>query len=345
MREIITDITNWDEPTAIATVIETWGSAPRQVGAKLAMTPSHQLSGSVSGGCVEGAVFEAGVQTLETGKPQLLHFGVADETAFEAVGLACGGKIEVFVEPLSTMLKQFWQDATRNDTPIATATIIDASPELLGYKVLLSDDGSAVTSESHERFNEVTPHMLTAAKIALKNGQTQRLSLHTSLPTEIFVEAILPKPTLILIGGVHIAQALAPIAKTLGYRVVLIDPRAAFGNETRFPNVDSIVKEYPQRAFEKVPITRGTAIVTLTHDNKFDDPALTVALRSNAFYVGALGGKITREKRRARLLGAGLTAEQIDRLNAPIGVDIAAKTPEEIALATMAQIVAARNVR
>jgi xanthine dehydrogenase accessory factor len=213
--------------------------------------------------------------------------------------------------------------------------------------------------------------MLTAAKIALKDGKTKRLSVGYSstqnmhntqhqtsntksaigniqypIPTiDIFVEAILPKPTLVMIGGVHIAQALAPIAKTLGFRVMLIDPRAAFGNETRFPNVDAIVKEYPQRAFEKVPITRGTAIVTLTHDNKFDDPALMVALRSNAFYVGALGGKVTREKRRARLLGAGLTEEQIDKLHAPIGVDIGAKTPEEIALATLAQIVAARNAR
>ncbi len=357
MREIIHEIARWSddgEPVAVATVVQTWGSAPRTIGAKMALTPAHHIAGSVSGGCVEGAVFEAGVETLESGQSQLLHFGVADETAFESVGLACGGTIEVFVEPLTPALRDFWREAFAQDKATVTATIVKGAKDFVGYKLMLDADGAVRTSAQHERFNAVTLQLLTLAQFALKEGTSKLVCLPSPSgggaggeseiePITIFLDVILPKPTLIIVGAVHIAIALTTMAKALDYRVLIVDPRSAFGNEARFPHADQIVKEYPHKAFDQLFITRSTAIVTLTHDVKFDDPALKLALSSPAFYVGALGGKKTQAARRERLLKDGITEVQMNRLHAPIGLDIGARTPEEIALATMAQIVAVRN--
>jgi xanthine dehydrogenase accessory factor len=160
---------------------------------------------------------------------------------------------------------------------------------------------------------------------------------------EVFVELILPPPTLIAVGGVHITVALMSLAKTLGYRTVVVDPRTAFGNEERFPNMDRLVSLWPDEAFRQIPLTRSTAVAMLTHDPKLDDPALKIALPSPAFYVGALGSKTTNEKRRKRLLNDGVTEEQLSRLHAPIGLDIGAQTPEEIALAIMSEVVKAHR--
>ncbi len=348
MREIIEAIGRWseqDEPIAVATVIETWGSAPRGVGAKMALTPSHRIAGSVSGGCVESAVFEAGIETLESGRPQLLRFGVADETAFETVGLACGGSIEVFVEPLAPALRAFWQRIYERDIPAATATIVQGPEAWLGYKLMLDAEGAIAQITKAAEASETYTALLHAAQEALREGASRRVALHTvgSAPVVAFVEALLPRPTLIIVGGVHIAIALTTLAKAMGYCVIVVDPRSAFGNSQRFPHADRIINEHPRKAFESLTITRSTAIVTLTHDAKFDDPALHVALASPAFYVGALGGRKTREARRRRLADAGLDEAQLSRLHSPIGIDIGARSPEEIALATMVQIVAARN--
>lgn len=348
MREIIEAISRWseqDEPIAVATVIETWGSAPRGVGAKMALTPGHRIAGSVSGGCVEGAVFEAGIETLESGRPQLLRFGVADETAFETVGLACGGSIEVFVEPLTPALRAFWQRIYERDIPAATATIVQGPEAWLGYKLMLDAEGEIAQITKAAEASETYTALLRAAQEALREGASRRVALHIagSAPVVAFVEALLPRPTLIIVGGVHIAIALTSLAKAMGYRVIIVDPRSAFGNSQRFPHADRIINEHPRKAFESLAITRSTAIVTLTHDAKFDDPTLRVALASPAFYVGALGGKRTREAQRKRLADAGLDETLLSRLHSPIGIDIGARAPEEIALATMAQIVAARN--
>lgn len=347
MREIINEVGEWSEqgePVAIATVIETWGSAPRAVGAKMALTPGHRIAGSVSGGCVEGAVFEAGVEALAAGRPQLLRFGVADETAFESVGLACGGTIEVFVEPLTPALRAFWQRAFAEDIPIATATVVRGPADALGRKVLVDAGGAAAAGDPADALAQ---QLRAAAEDALRAGAPARVPLagvgSESEPAEAFIDVVLPKPTLIIVGAVHIAITLTTLAKALGYRVIVVDPRGAFGNAERFPHADRLVAEHPRKAFETLAVTRSTAVVTLTHDAKFDDPALLHALASPAFYVGALGGRKTREARRARLAEAGLREAQIARLHAPIGIDIGTRTPEEIALATLAQIVAARN--
>ena len=340
MRDILPDLDNWhageNKSIALATVIQTWGSSPRRAGAKMALTPDGKITGSVSGGCVEGAVFEEGVEALKKNRPKLLHFGVADETAWE-VGLACGGSIDIFVKPLDTELFKSLRSTLVDEQPAILVTVVKGSDEILGREMLVRDDGNVMGSLRHD-LNE---QALGLAKETLAGGESRRVMLNAD--TEVFIEVILPPPMLIAVGGVHITIALMALAKTLGYRTVVVDPRTAFGSEERFPNVDQLIPLWPQEAFQKIPITRSTAIAMLTHDPKLDDPALKIALRSQAFYVGALGSKTTQAKRRQRLLDEGLTEEQLNRLHGPIGLEIGAGTPEEIAMSIMAEIVAARN--
>lgn len=339
MRDILPDLEKWhaeDQSIALATVIQTWGSSPRRAGAKMAITPDGRITGSVSGGCVEGAVFEAGVEVLKLNRPQLLHFGVADETAWE-VGLACGGSIDIFVQPLDPETFERLRSVIVREQPAVNLSVVRGPDELLGKELLLCDDGSVVGT-IHD---ELDPRALEIAKESLAAGESRRVMLNEDV--EIFTEVILPPPTLIAVGGVHITIALMALAKTLGYRTVVIDPRAAFGNKTRFPNVDRLIPLWPNEAFQQIPITRSTAIAMLTHDPKLDDPALKIALPSPAFYVGALGSKTTQAKRRQRLLEDGLTEAQLDRLHGPIGLELGAGTPEEIALSIMAEVLAVYN--
>lgn len=340
MRDILSDLDQWDagenKSIAIATVIQTWGSSPRRAGAKMAITPDGKITGSVSGGCVEGAVFDTGVEVLKTNRPQLLHFGVADETAWE-VGLACGGSIDIFVQPLAPEAFKHLRSVITEERPAVNISVVRGPDELLGRELLLRDDGSVTGTIS----DELDPRALDIAKETLASGESHRAMLNDDV--EIFADAMLPPPTLIAVGGVHITIALMTLAKTLGYRTVVVDPRSAFGNETRFPNVDQLIPLWPQEAFQKIPMTRSTAVAMLTHDPKLDDPALKIALASDAFYVGALGSKTTQAKRRQRLLDDGLTEAQLDRLHGPIGLDLGAGTPEEIAMSIMAEIVAVHN--
>ncbi|HEU0292807.1 MAG TPA: XdhC family protein [Anaerolineales bacterium] len=339
MRDILSDLEHWradGKSIALATVIQTWGSSPRRAGAKMAMTPDGGITGSVSGGCVEGAVYEEGVEALKLNRPKLLHFGVADETAWE-VGLACGGSIDVFVKPLDTNVFKSLHSVLVEEDSAVLMTAVRGQDELLGRELLLKDDRS-VTGTISDELNE---QALNLARETLAQGESRRAMLNEEI--EVFMEVILPPPTLIAVGGVHITIALMSLAKTLGYRTVVVDPRSAFGNEERFPNVDKLIQKWPQEAFQEVPLTRSTAVAMLTHDPKLDDPALKIALPSPAFYVGALGSKTTQAKRRQRLLDDGLTEVQLNRLHGPIGLDIGAGTPEEIAMSIMAEIVAARN--
>lgn len=335
MRDVMPDIDRWlqnGEQIALATVVQTWGSSPRAAGAKMALTPSGGMSGSVSGGCVEGATFEEGVAALKNGQARLVHFGVADETAWE-VGLACGGSIDVFVQPLNTAIYARYRALLSAEKPFAVATWVKAAPEQLGQMFIVEDD-DIVTKPSSTATE--------AARAALANGHSARIPLETG---ELFVEVVWPSPTLVVVGGVHTTIALTTLAKTLGFRTVVVDPRAAFGSEARFPHVDQLIQEWPDEALKQIGLNRATAVAMLTHDPKLDDPGLFVALQSSAFYVGALGSKTTQEKRRVRLLAEGLTAEQLNRLRGPIGLDLGGRTPEEVALAILAEIVAARNGR
>lgn len=335
MRDILPNLERWrvdGKRIALATVVQTWGSSPRRVGAKMAVTFDGQFCGSVSGGCVENAVIEAALDSIKTDQARLLHFGVADETAWE-VGLACGGSIDVFVQPLNEDFFEPLRVAWTAETTSAHITVIRGPANILGHETLISEEGH-VTRTFDDRWDGKISKL---AHEALSSTRSQRATLDDE--TEVFIEYIAPPATLIAVGGVHIAVALMSLAKTLGFRTVVIDPRAAWGTEERFPNVDRLIQAWPEEAFEQIAVTRSTAIAVLTHDPKLDDPALKIALTSPAFYVGALGSKTTDAKRRMRLSQEGLTESQLSRLHAPIGLDIGAETPEEIALAIMSEVV------
>ena len=345
MRDIIPDIDRWldqQDDIALATVIQTWGSSPRGVGSRMAITGSGKLSGSVSGGCVEAAVVEAASDVLQTRRGQLLHFGVAVETAWE-VGLACGGSIDVFVNPLNTTLYPQINTSLQMGQPIAILTIVE-SAALVGQEALLCDQEESWSFSTLDASLDASG--LAAARAALDSGQSCRVTLTRNDmdgSVEAYIDVLLPPPVLIAVGGAHISIALVTLAKTLGYRTVVVDPRKAFGSEERFPHADELIQLWPDKALRQLGLTRSTAVAVLTHDPKLDDPALLVALSSPAFYVGALGSRTTQAKRRQRLLDAGLTEEALNRLHGPIGIEIGARTPEEIALAVIAEIVAARG--
>jgi xanthine dehydrogenase accessory factor len=223
------------------------------------------------------------------------------------------------------------------ERPAVIVTVVRGETGVLGREILLGEDGTVTGTLG----NKLDQRALNVARESLESGVSHRVELNES--TEIFIEVILPPPTLIAVGGVHITIALMALAKTLGYRTVVVDPRSAFGNLERFPHVDQLIQAWPDEAFEQIQLTRSTAVAMLTHDPKLDDPALKLALPSPAFYVGALGSRSTQAKRRQRLLAEGISEAELDRLRGPIGLDIEAHTPEEIAVSIMAEIVATRN--
>ncbi len=330
MKEIIPAVEQWlktGEQIALATVVATWGSAPRQPGAKMAFTATGQITGSVSGGCVEGAVIEAGQEVLATGMPRLLHFGVADETAWD-VGLACGGEIAVFVQDLNTAVYPFRRDLSQQNQSGASVIII-SGPNL--GQTLVVGQGMRIAGELLPDFSA------DAIALAQSAQQSQRVQLTNEI--EVFVDVTRPAPTLLMIGGVQIAQALATLAHTVGYRTIVVDPRRAFGSTDRFPHVDQLIQAWPEKALAETELTPETAVALLTHDPKIDDPALKIALNSPAFYIGALGSRKTHTQRQDRLRRMGFDDAAINRIHGPVGLDIGARSPEEIALSIMAEIV------
>jgi xanthine dehydrogenase accessory factor len=297
----------------------------------MAVNADGGISGSVSGGCVENAVVEAARQTIATGVPQRLRFGIADDTAW-GVGLACGGAIEVFVERLPSDLFPALRDALRAERRAAVATVVAGTSDRLGRKAAAFEDGR-IEGDAGSAATD-------AARAALAGGDSRRVQ---SGGEEIFVDVLAPSAKLIIVGGVHIAVSLVTLAKALGFRTILVDPREAFGNAGRFPHADQVVNAWPDRGLAEAGVHAGTAIAVLTHDPKLDDPAILGALRSRAFYVGALGSQRTQEKRRRRLLEAGATEAELARLHGPIGLPLGGRSPEEIAMSILAEVVAVRN--
>lgn len=295
---------------ALATVIETWGSAPRRVGAQLVVSGTGEMEGSVSGGCVEGAVVVEALEALEEGGTRVLEYGVSDGDAF-AVGLACGGNIRVLVEPVGEtgmpvdMLEQLVQAR--------------ATRQQIAYEVALDGSARALVTKGHaERFR------MDRSGIS-EDGRT-------------FVAVHNPPLRLILVGGVHIAQHLAGMAKATGFDPVIVDPREAFGSESRFPGAQ-VVNDWPDEALSRIGVDARTAVVLLTHDPKLDDPALEIALRSEAFYIGALGSRRTHATRVGRMQDAGFDVETIGRIHGPVGLNIGAAGPAEIAVSILAQMI------
>ncbi len=342
MRNLLDQIEIWltnDQPVALATVIKTWGSSPRPVGAGMAVSAEGKILGSVSGGCVEGAVIDAALEVLKSGNPTRLHFGVADTEAWE-VGLACGGEIDVFVRDFDFQKLNNWKTAFQTGKPFHSALLLSGSESLVGGELLLLDDGSIITPDFSSKQEEIINKSIQ--ENADKGKPSPPGFIENDLG-EVFIQRINTKPTLIVVGGVHIAVHLVKLAEILGFDVMVIDPRRLFGTGERFPGVKQIINEWPGEAFQKLQVDQSTAIVMLTHDPKIDDPALEIALASPAFYIGALGSKRTHQKRIERLSSSGVDIDRLSKIHAPIGLDLGGKLPEEIALAVIAEIVKARN--
>ena len=337
MKEILNDVDLWfaDGRTdiALATVVLTWGSSPRRIGAKMAVSVDGRISGSVSGGCVEGAVVEACSIALDTGKAQLLHYGVTDETAWD-VGLACGGSIDIFVEVLDEKWYRFYRRTALEAWTAIVVTVIRGPQELFGRKAAYGREGERIGSLGDDLDIELQ-------SVLSSIHQSQRISLRTDL--DVFVDLFQPPPILVMVGGVHVAVALTRQAKNVDYQTVVIDPRRSFGSKTRFSDVDYLLQEWPQKAFQEIMPTPNMAVALLTHDPKIDDQALKILLNSEVFYIGALGSRKTHAKRKDRLRNMGFSDAKIARIYAPIGLDIGADNPEEIALAIMAEIVGVRR--
>ncbi len=251
MNDILSDLQLWidhDQRVALATVVNTWGSSPRAVGAKMAMTPGGKITGSVSGGCVEGAVYEAGVQTLQTGAAELLHFGVSDESAFE-VGLACGGTIEVFVQPLNSAVFELVRDELAAGRSLAVVTMIRGPQDQLGSLLVYGEGGelySTLNSDLAGGARYLAQRQLATAVSGISGLSEPEREL------TFFVDVILPQPVLVMVGGAHIAIALAELARTTGYSTVVVDPRKVFGSPERFPHVDRLIQAWPDEAFLEI---------------------------------------------------------------------------------------------
>jgi len=309
--EIALDWHRAGKGAVLATVVQTWGSAPRPVGAQLAVSGEAEIMGSVSGGCVEGAVVAEALEALEDGRCRILEFGVSDDDAF-AVGLACGGTIRILVEPVG---------GAEGPSADLLAEIATARAERLAVGL------------------EIDTQTWTRRRVFYADRQAafdrDRSAWDEEGTTFLWVSN--PPLTLAIIGGVHIAQPLCQMAALAGYTPVVIDPREAFASEARFPGV-RLIHDWPDQALADLGLDHRTALATLTHDPKLDDPALQAALRAPVFYIGALGSTRTHAKRVARLSEAGFTEAEITRIDAPIGLDIGAASPAEIAVAVMAEM-------
>jgi xanthine dehydrogenase accessory factor len=306
MREVLDELDEWTrsgEEIALATVVETWGSSPRPLGSKMIVTRSGKMAGSVSNGCIEGAVFEEAQKVLKSGEPKVAAFGVADDVAFE-VGLACGGHIEVFVQPLAPAHRQLIAMLHRDEAATLRTNLLTGAAELM----LGAGPGS---------------------ELARRDGDT-------------FIEPFRRPAHLVIIGAIHIAIPLHRLAKLMGYRVTVIDARAKFATEERFPEADELIVAWPDEAMSDIAIDSSTYVVILTHDPKFDLPALRSVLGANAGYVGAIGSRKTNQKRFDALRAEGFTEDQLSRVHGPIGLDLGSRGAEETALGILAEITAVR---
>ncbi|MBV9000095.1 MAG: XdhC family protein [Solirubrobacterales bacterium] len=333
MQDVLTELALWRERgdrIALATVIDVQRSAPRPPGAKMAVNERGEIAGSVSGGCVEGAVAEIADGILRGDPPQLLHFGIADSDAWD-VGLPCGGEIDVWVEAYEPGR---FEDVARAGGRAAEVTVLEgASP---GAKLLVEADGARSGSLGSPELDDDAARM--ADELLWAEASERRGSL--------FVDVVGPSPRLIVFGAVDIGASLCSVARVCGWRPYVVDPRARFATPSRFPDADEVIPAWPEEAVARLGgIDPATAIVVLTHDPKLDDAALVLALRSPARFIGAMGSRRAQAKRRERLLAAGVGEEELERLSAPVGLDLGAIAREETALSIMAEIVAARHGR
>jgi xanthine dehydrogenase accessory factor len=343
MKSVLETIEAWadrGDPVAVATVVETKRSAPQPVGTKMAINGREQVCGAVSGGCVEGAVVEVAERVLAGAAPQLLHYGIADEEAWD-VGLPCGGEITVWVEAyVSGSLQARLTELALARARAALVTVVEGV-DAPGAKLLLTAGEQPVGTLGGGA--ELDRAALELAREALWSEQG---GLHEVGEIVLFVDVVAPPPRLIIVGAVDFGAQLAAVAGLAGWRAFVVDPRARFATPERFPAAERVIAAWPQEAFAQLEqIDRSTAIAVLTHDPKLDDAALLAALSSEAGYIGAMGSRRAQARRRERLLAAGASEHQLDRVSAPIGLDLGALSAAETALSIMAEIVALRHGR
>jgi len=349
MRELLETVRAWQaegRAPGRAVVIRTFGSAPRPEGAVLVGTADGRLAGSVSGGCVEGAAFEEIQAARRAGVSRVIRYGISDEQAWD-VGLACGGTIDVLVEPYLRPEVLEAAAAMRGSVVViplpadAPGAAFGPHPpgtgEPPGAALRVAADGTlAGTTGSPEADSEI----VRAARAALAEGRSATVTVSGR---QFFLEGYLAAPRLVVVGAVQVAMPLVTIAHVLGYLTVVIDGRAAFATRERFPDVDRLVVGWPDEVADEIGLGPADAVAVLTHDVKFDEPAIVAGLRRGCRYVGAVGSSKTQLDRRARLLAAGLTEPELARLRGPIGLDLGGRAPAETALAIMAEIVAERH--
>lgn len=335
-----------NEPFGRAVVTRVWGSAPRSQGAVMLATRSGFVLGSVSGGCVENAVTDEILAAMERGTPKLVTYGVSDETAWE-VGLSCGGTISVFVEP---MVREEVLQAMKSTEASVIATVLDGPAAGTAFVVCADGDmrgplgASAGDSSRSGEFAAIREQVRRAASEALQDRvsrEVQCLGPHEST-ISVMLEVFGQPPKLVVFGGVHIAQELTRLAHMFGYRTYVADGRAAWLTRERFPDADELVLGWPEEAFAQIGLDADTYVVLLSHDPKFDEPAMECALRSPARYIGAIGSRKTQHRRKERLRSLGFTDADLARLRGPIGLDLGGRQPLETALAILAEITAVR---
>jgi xanthine dehydrogenase accessory factor len=351
VRDVIEPLERWwryGETVALATVVGTYRSAPRQPGASMVVGPAGEAVGSVSGGCVEGAVYELGQQVLVEDRPVLQRYGVSDADAF-AVGLTCGGILDVFIEKVTPeSYPQLGKIAAsvRIGEPVSVATVVAGPEERIGKRLIVWAD----RFEGGTGSVRIDDAVLDDARGLLDAGRSASLTygLHGDRRGEglqVFVESFAPPPRMIVFGAIDFASAVARLGSFLGYRVTVCDARPVFATASRFPSADEVVVEWPHRYLQAEAdagrIDRRTALCVLTHDAKFDVPLLEVALRlPEVGYIGAMGSRRTHKDRIARLQAQGLIDAEIGRMSSPIGLDLGARTPEETAVSIAAEIIA-----
>jgi len=325
--EIIEQSLLWIEQgreIALATVIATWGSSPRPVGSQMVVDGNGNFEGSVSGGCIEAEVIAEALEVIEEGVPRILSFGVTNAQAWDS-GLACGGKVDVWVAKATgqgEILRKL-NDLLKTRNTVRLVADLDTGER----RIVQLDRPETFANLPFNMENVATDLFATEDSIVLESDGRR-----------FFLHCFIPEPRLVIVGAVHISMALAQIARIAGYEVEIIDPRKAFASVERFPDV-RLRDQWPDEALKEMTVCSKTAVVVLTHDPKIDDPALIEALGSKAFYVGALGSTRTHADRLARLEMHGVSEESLRRIHAPVGLSIGAKSPQEIAVSIMAEIV------
>jgi xanthine dehydrogenase accessory factor len=346
MREVISEMDLWrsqGKQIAVATNVKAGGMSLRPVGAKMAVTPGMEIAGSVTGGCLEGVVYEEAQGVIKSRQPKLLHYGVSGDQKPWEIGLSCGSSLDILVESLDSPA---WQEiypevqsCIENHRLAAVATVISGPG--MGGKLMLRSDGRIWGDLGNPELNHaVQPWM----RGQMENHETAWAEFTVDgQAIEVFVDVLVPEERMFIVGASHIAIPLVSMAKVMGFRTIVIDPREAFATPERFPDVDELVTEWPSTVLEKAHLDESCYVVVISHDEKLDNPALAVALKHDVRYVGVLGTRRNIPKRLEVLKEMGVEDEQLGRLHAPIGIRMGAVLPDEIALSILAEMVSVKH--